>query len=50
MKLQDDESDLEVEVEAVPPASSEILSEAAACVRVLSSEFVFSYSSSIYDA
>ncbi|KAG6524103.1 uncharacterized protein LOC122045724 [Zingiber officinale] len=33
----DDESDLEIEVEAVPAASSEILSEAAACVRVLMS-------------
>lgn len=50
MKLQDDESDLELEIEAVPAASSEVLSEDAACVRVLSSEFVFSCSSRIYDA
>ncbi|CAL9108305.1 unnamed protein product [Musa acuminata var. zebrina] len=31
----DDESDLELEIEAVPAASGEALSEAAACVKVL---------------
>ncbi|RWV94244.1 hypothetical protein GW17_00043238 [Ensete ventricosum] len=34
----DDESDLELEIEAVPTVSGEALSEAAACVKVLSSD------------